>query len=208
MKRTSIFAALAVFFLTAASASAQRQTLSSPAPAGACCSITAMNQKTGLVMAKVNATGKTFEFTAASPQMMQGLRIGQAVFANFSAHQVSVDGRVACCQITGSSPQMAAPVAPRPVVPQTASLPPASAPPATPATPTASVPAAMAPIESQPAVMPVATTNLNATGTNRIPRPTATTNLAGSGIAASPTTDGMLNPCLAPNQQTTVKTPR
>jgi hypothetical protein len=72
-----------------------------PAMGTPCCDITAINPSTGIVTAKVNATGKTFQFKGSS-QLLNTLKVGQGVFANFSARQVSVNGEAPCCNMTSA----------------------------------------------------------------------------------------------------------
>jgi hypothetical protein len=83
----------------------------------ACCSITAIDAKTEVVTAKVNASGAEFQFRVTNANLLKGLRVGQGVYANLAAKQVSLDGKSACCSIT--STPAAAPLRP----PVTASLP-------------------------------------------------------------------------------------
>lgn len=71
----------------------------------ACCTITAVDVRSATAIAKVNATGQTFEFRVADPKLLSGLRVGQPIYANFAAKQVSLDGRTPCGTITsGPSP--------------------------------------------------------------------------------------------------------
>jgi hypothetical protein len=92
-----------------------------------CCSVTAINAATGIVSAKVNANGEAFQFKIANANLLKELRIGAAVYANFTTREVSLDGRTIAGPIT-SGPQAparapAAPVpapAPKPAIPQTA----------------------------------------------------------------------------------------
>ena len=84
-------------------------------PSGACCQVTAINQQTGIVTGKVNATGQTFEFKA-SPPVLPSLRIGEALYANLTKRQVSLDGKTMCCVIVAVSqtpPRSGAPPASR-----------------------------------------------------------------------------------------------
>jgi len=67
----------------------------------ACCNITSIDAATGTVTAKVIATGKTFDFKVTNQALLQSLKLGQAVYANFTTHQVSLDGKTSCCPITG-----------------------------------------------------------------------------------------------------------
>ena len=110
------------------------------------CSITAINESTGIVSAKVNESGAVFQFKVTDAKLLAGLHVGQDVYANFTTRQVSLDGKKMCCEIT-SPPQAPAPV----------SAPPASAPaPVTApknASPAASAPA---PVSAPPASVPAA----------------------------------------------------
>jgi hypothetical protein len=67
--------------------------LPSQAKAEACCSITAVNEQTGIVTAKVNATGQTFQFKVTDASLLDSLSVGQGIYANFKTHEVSMDGR-------------------------------------------------------------------------------------------------------------------
>lgn len=58
-----------------------------------CCSVSNVNTATGLVAAKVNATGQGFQFTLTNRALTTRLRAGQGVYANFKTMQVSLDGR-------------------------------------------------------------------------------------------------------------------
>ncbi len=66
--------------------------------AAACCKITAIDPHTGVVTARQDASGQTFQF-AASPAVLRTLKLGQGVYANLRSRQVSIDGRSACCNI-------------------------------------------------------------------------------------------------------------
>jgi hypothetical protein len=48
-------------------------------PGTPCCAITAVDQRTGVVTARVNATGATYQFTLADRSALAGLRVGQAI---------------------------------------------------------------------------------------------------------------------------------
>jgi Cu/Ag efflux protein CusF len=77
--------------------------LSSPAPGTSCCGITAINTSTGMVTAQEHATGKIFQFKVTDPAVLKSLKVGQGVYANFGARQVSVDGIVPCCGIVSAA---------------------------------------------------------------------------------------------------------
>lgn len=65
-----------------------------------CCSVTAVDVRTGIVTAKENSTGRMFEFRVTNAALLAKLRPGTPVYANFGAKQVSLDGKTACCAIT------------------------------------------------------------------------------------------------------------
>jgi Cu/Ag efflux protein CusF len=73
------------------------------APVTPCCAITAIDSNTEVVTAKVNATGKAFEFKVADSALLNSLKVGQGVYANFAVSQVSVDGAVPCCNIVSAA---------------------------------------------------------------------------------------------------------
>jgi hypothetical protein len=131
------------------------RTLPAPTPPAACCSITAINTSTGVVTAKENATGKIFQFKVANAALLNSLKVGQGVYANFATGQVSLDGSTMCCSII-SPPQAPAPPAAPVTAPKSALPPPASAPVAKPApgAPAAAVPVTAPKIAPPP---PVAT---------------------------------------------------
>src|SRR3989442_7426317 len=66
-----------------------------------CCSITNIDARTGVVTAQDRTTGHTFQFTA-SPAVLQQMKVGQAVYANFKTNQVSLNNIAPCCNITKS----------------------------------------------------------------------------------------------------------
>lgn len=55
--------------------------------------ITAIDLRTGMVSAKVNATGEDFQFTLNDSSLLGTLKVGQGVYANFRAKQLSLDGQ-------------------------------------------------------------------------------------------------------------------
>jgi type VI protein secretion system component Hcp len=63
------------------------------------CSITAINVQTGIVSARVNATGVAFEFKVTDARVLPSLRVGQRVFANLTTKEVSLDDKTVCCSI-------------------------------------------------------------------------------------------------------------
>lgn len=94
--KASLQVLLAAFFVCAVAASARAQT----AP---CCSITAINAATGVISGKVNASGAAFQFKVTNANVLKGLRVGQGVYANLTAKQVSLDGKTSCCTIVSTA---------------------------------------------------------------------------------------------------------
>ena len=77
-----------------------------PAAAGVpCCAITAIQPDPadpvgGIVSARETATGRTFQFKV-SAKLLKGLKVGQAIYADFKTMKVSLnpDGAAPCCEI-------------------------------------------------------------------------------------------------------------
>src|SRR2546425_12521448 len=63
-----------------------------------CCNIAKIDARTGVVTAQDRATGHTFQFTA-SPAVLQKMKVGQGVYANFKTNQVSINNIQPCCGI-------------------------------------------------------------------------------------------------------------
>jgi len=84
--------AIAVMLLGAVPAAAQ---VTPP-----CCAITAIESATGVITARINSNGNTFQFKVTDRRTLGTLKVGTAVYANFTTHQVSLDGRSACCTVT------------------------------------------------------------------------------------------------------------
>lgn len=64
-----------------------------------CCEITGINAATGVVTAKVKATGQSFQFKVTDAALLHTLKISQGVYANLATRQVSVNGMAPCCVI-------------------------------------------------------------------------------------------------------------
>jgi hypothetical protein len=73
-----------------------------------CCTITAVDARSAVASARVNATAQLFQFKV-TPALATSLRPGQGVYANFSSRQVSLDGKTVCCTIIAVSPSPAVP---------------------------------------------------------------------------------------------------
>jgi hypothetical protein len=69
------------------------------------CAITSIDASRGLVTASDKQTGRTFQFRLANASLVQALKPGQAVSANFANRQVSltVNGQVISGSIVGAS---------------------------------------------------------------------------------------------------------
>src|SRR4051812_24492833 len=93
-------------FLVASAAIAQGNRASGTTVPRACCVVVSIDAATGIATAKVNANGNVFQFKTSRPGSIAALAPGQSVYANFANHQVSIDGRTACCVMT-SAPQAA-----------------------------------------------------------------------------------------------------
>ncbi len=83
-------------------------------PASPGCGITGIGQKTGLITAKENGQGREFVFKVTDARLLNSLRVGQGVYANFASKQVSVDGITPCCGIVSGPTAVSAPTAAAP----------------------------------------------------------------------------------------------
>jgi hypothetical protein len=68
-------------------------------PGGTACQITSINLQTGMVGAKLEATGQTLEFKVNNVAALRSLKVGQQVYADVAKREVSLDGKTACCAI-------------------------------------------------------------------------------------------------------------
>jgi len=87
-----------------------------PRPAAAalpCCSIQAVDTRTGIVTAIDRATGQSFHFQA-NPAQLQGLRPGQPVYGNAASGRVGLTQQSPCCTVVGrgAATGAAAPIGP------------------------------------------------------------------------------------------------
>jgi hypothetical protein len=80
-----------------------------PAYSTPCCSITAIDQAAGTATAKDNATGEVLTFAVSDMSLLQGLHVGQGVYADRATGKVSVDGISPCCAIVSGAAAVAAP---------------------------------------------------------------------------------------------------
>ncbi|MFZ5877664.1 MAG: hypothetical protein ACOYXU_14855 [Nitrospirota bacterium] len=72
-----------------------------------CCSVAAIDARSGLVTAKETATGKTFQFKVTDKALLKTLKVGAAMNADFDTQKVTIHGGEPCCNIV--SPHGAAP---------------------------------------------------------------------------------------------------
>jgi len=72
-------------------------------PGTPCCSIASIDAATGVVTAKARSTGQSFQFKVADTALLNSLKVGQLVYANFKTQQVSVDGATPCCNIVSTA---------------------------------------------------------------------------------------------------------
>ena len=90
---------VAAIVLCPSAALGQKLPIAKP-QAAPCCNITAVDQRTGAVTARVKSTGQVFEFIESNASVRSTLKAGGVVYANFTNRQVSLDGRTVCCQVT------------------------------------------------------------------------------------------------------------
>ena len=76
-------------------------------PAG---TITAVDAKTGVVTARVNATGQQFQFKLSDPAQLNRVAVGQPIFVNLRARQVSLDGKSPAGIVVSVAPTRTAPL--------------------------------------------------------------------------------------------------
>ena len=73
-------------------------------PAEPCCNVTAVDSATGIVTAKVTATGRVFRFEVKDRALLASLKVGQGVWADFGTSKVRIYGASPCCGIVGHGP--------------------------------------------------------------------------------------------------------
>lgn len=74
-----------------------------------CCSVTAIDARTGVVTAKDKASGQEFKFHVTQAALLRTLRAGSPVYANFAAKKVSLKEGAPCCAIVAISAARGAP---------------------------------------------------------------------------------------------------
>jgi hypothetical protein len=143
-----------------------------------CCTVTAIDVRTGTATAIETATGRTFEFHVPNPRLFATVRVGTPVYANFSTKQVSLDGKTPCGEITQINPApprggVAKVAPPASAAPSAAPPGPAPAPGASaPARPAPGAPAAAAPPASGTHTQtPIAAIQQERQGSTHIPSP-------------------------------------
>jgi Cu/Ag efflux protein CusF len=162
------------------------------------CSIAAIDARTGVVSAKVNASGAAFQFRVTDAALLKSLKVGQEVYANFTTKQVSLDGKRILGEII-SPPQGAAPLAGPITTPRIA--PPAAKPaPGAPATAAPLPPPASAPVGKPAPVTPAAVAPITAPKTTPPPPASAPVGkpAPATPAAAAPVTAPKIAPAAAP----------
>src|SRR5690348_12946582 len=94
---TALFAFAGILaFATLLVPSARAQAAKAPQK---CCVIKAINAATGIVSAADKTSGRTFQFSVKDQDLLNSLRVGQSVNANFNSKQVTIYGITPCCEI-------------------------------------------------------------------------------------------------------------
>ena len=81
-----------------------RPAVKSVTPSEPCCNVTAVDSVTGIVTAKVTATGRVFRFEVKDRALLASLKVGQGVWADFGTSKVRIHGLEPCCAIVGPGP--------------------------------------------------------------------------------------------------------
>lgn len=75
-----------------------------------CCGIVSIDARTGLVTAReitkpAEPVGRTFQFEVKDKTLLKGLKVGQAVYADFTGMKVSLKpaSETPCCNIVGAA---------------------------------------------------------------------------------------------------------
>lgn len=96
----------------------------SPAKAAApCCGVTAIDTRTGVVAAQDKASKRRFEFKVDNATLLKGVRVGQAVDADFQAGKASIEGVAGRHAISGAAQPATAAKSASPLLGQPSSLP-------------------------------------------------------------------------------------
>ena len=74
-----------------------------------CCQITAIDGRANTATARDVSTGRVFQFVSPNAATTSGLKVGQRIFADFSANTVSLDGVKPCCKIIPAADATASP---------------------------------------------------------------------------------------------------
>lgn len=85
-----------------------------PAYGEPCCNITGIDRAAGTATAKNKATGQVITFAVPDKSVLQGLRVGQAVYADLKSGRVSVNGAEVCCGIVSGAVTPAGPAQVKP----------------------------------------------------------------------------------------------
>jgi hypothetical protein len=80
-----------------------------PAYGEPCCTITGIDKAAGTATAKNKATGQVITFAVPDKSVLQGLRVGQAAYADFKSGRVAVNGTEVCCGVVSGAVTPAGP---------------------------------------------------------------------------------------------------
>ena len=69
-----------------------------------CCSITAIDARSGIVTAREIGSKRTFQFSVKNAALLRSLKVGQPISADFRTQKVSVDNLEPCCNLTSVQP--------------------------------------------------------------------------------------------------------
>lgn len=109
--KTFITALCTGVLLVGAADAVQAQRTKSSTDGEPCCAITAIDAAKGIATARDKA-GKTFQFSVKDAALLKSLRVGQAVFADFTTGKVRIHGAEPCCGIVSANPATSAGMTP------------------------------------------------------------------------------------------------
>jgi hypothetical protein len=94
--RRALFLAIAIFVVHALSVGG----IPNANAATPCCGITAIDARTGIVTARDTVSQRTFQFKVPDARLLRTLRVGQKIFADFTARTVTLAANQRpCCSI-------------------------------------------------------------------------------------------------------------
>jgi Cu/Ag efflux protein CusF len=85
------------------SSAAQAQVRAKSSDSEPCCAIVSVDAAKGVAAARDKA-GKIFQFSVKDAALLKSLRVGQAVFADYTTGKVRIHGSEPCCAIISTAP--------------------------------------------------------------------------------------------------------